>query len=67
MNVTPVVRYMILCDDWGFDPAHPDRANIFGLLHDIDSLEDPPYPFIYQEMCVFLALTGGRGTSHLRL
>jgi hypothetical protein len=54
---------MILCDDWGIDPNNPRRVNIFGLLSNIHPLDDPPYPLWYRELCVFLALTEGRGTG----
>jgi hypothetical protein len=63
MTLKPVVRYMILCDDWGTDPNNPRRVNIFGLLSNIDAIDEPPYPPLYREMCVFLALTEGRGTG----
>jgi hypothetical protein len=61
--VQPVVRYMILCEDWGTDPQNPRRVNIFGLLSNIHSAAQPPYPLVYPELCVFLALTEGRGTG----
>ena len=63
MALTPVVRYMILCDDWGIDPDNPHRVNIFGLLSHIRSIDQPPYPLWYREFCVFLALTEGRGSA----
>ena len=61
--VTPGVRYMILCEDWGVDPINPRRVSIHGLLSTIRSLDQPPYPLLYRELCVFLALTGGRATG----
>jgi hypothetical protein len=65
--VHPVVRYMIVCEDWGTDPANPRRVSIHGLLSNIRSLKQPPYPLLYREMCVFLALTEGRGTGAARI
>jgi hypothetical protein len=61
MAIKPVVRYMLLCDDWQLDPANNRRVTIVGLITNIHSLGDPPYPLFYQEMCVFLVLTEGRG------
>ena len=61
MAVKPIVRYMILCDDWNVDPANPNRVNIRGLLSNIDSDAQPPYPCVREELCVFLALTEARG------
>jgi hypothetical protein len=65
--VQPVVRYMILCEDWEIDPANPRRVSIHGLLTNIRSLEDPPYPLLYREICVFLALTSARGRGIARI
>jgi len=67
MNVIPVVRYMILSDDWGFDQANPRRLNVLGLLTNIDSLDDPPYPLLYPQIVVQLMLTGGRGTGEAQI
>lgn len=63
MALNPLVRYMILCDDWGTDSANPQRVNIFGLLTNIRPIDQPPYPLFYKELCVFLVLTEGRGTG----
>ncbi len=59
----PVVRYIILCEDWGPDPKNPRRVSIHGLLSNIRSLDEPPYPLLYRELCVFVAVTEGRGTG----
>lgn len=67
MPLQPVVRYMILCDDWGVAPDKPRRVNIFGLLSNIRSLDQPPYPLLYRELCVFLALTEGRGDGNCQI
>ncbi len=67
MPVQPVVRYMILCEDWDADPENPRRISILGLLTNIHSLEDPPYPLLYPELCVVLALTGGRGKGDAQI
>jgi hypothetical protein len=61
MAIKPVVRYMLLCDDWRLDSDNNRRVTIIGLISNIHSLEEPPYPLFYREMCVFLALTEGRG------
>ena len=61
MAIKPVVRYMLLCDDWRVDPDNSNRVTIIGLITHIHAVEDPPYPLFYQEMCVFLVLTEGRG------
>ena len=61
MPINPVVRYPLLCDDWLLGPQNNRRVTIVGLISNIHALEDPPYPLFYREMCVFLALTEGRG------
>jgi hypothetical protein len=61
MAITPVVRYMILCEDWRFDPPGSKRIIIAGLLINIHALDDPPFPLLYREMCVLLQLTDGHG------
>jgi len=61
MAIKPVVRYMLLCEDWRLEPEGNNRVSIIGLISNIRSLEDPPYPLFYREICVFLALTEGRG------
>jgi hypothetical protein len=61
MAVTPIVRYLVLCEDWKLDPSNNQRVMIIGLISNIRALDQPPYPLLYQELCVFLALTEGRG------
>src|SRR5207302_9747394 len=61
MAIKPVVRYMLLCDDWHLDPDNNRRVTVVGLISNIHALDDPPYPLLYPELCVFLALTEGRG------
>lgn len=67
MAIRPVVRDMILCDDWEVDPSNRFRVNILGLLNSIRSLDEPPYPLLYREFCVFLVLTEGRGKGDSRI
>jgi hypothetical protein len=61
MAIKPVVRYMLLSDDWRLDPVNNQRVTIVGLISNIHALDDPPFPLLYKEMCVFLALTDGHG------
>src|SRR5687768_3106134 len=61
MAIVPVVRYMLLCEDWMTDPLDPLRVTIIGLLNSIRAVDQPPYPLVCEELCVFLALTDGRG------
>src|SRR4051812_4356567 len=61
MAIKPVVRYMLLCDDWQLGADNNRRVTIIGLLSNIHALDEPPYPLLYRELCVFLALTEGHG------
>ncbi len=61
--VEPVVRQMILCDDVQIDPQQPHKINVFGLVDTIVSSSEPRFPLSHPELCVFLQLTGGRGTG----
>jgi hypothetical protein len=61
MDILPVVRYMIICDDWRLDPHNNRQVTIVGLISNINSIDQPPYPLLYREICIFLALTEGRG------
>ena len=60
MALFPVVRYMIVCNDWHPDPASPHLWNISGLLYNLRP-NPPAYPVRYPELCVLLALTDCHG------
>lgn len=57
MAIQPVVRYMLLCDDWSLDQINDRRITIIGLISHIRSIEDPPYTLLREELCVFMLLT----------
>lgn len=61
MAIKPVVRYMLLCDDWELDPTNQRRMTVYGLMSNLHSTDDPPYPLLLEEMCVLLVLTDGYG------
>src|SRR5438034_342168 len=56
MAISPIVRYMLLCDDWRLDGQNNRRVTIIGLIWNIRSVGEPPYPLFYREFCMFLAL-----------
>jgi hypothetical protein len=66
-EVHPVVRYLIVCEDVQTDPGNPRRVTVVGLISAIRSLEQPPFPILYRELCVFLQLTGCRGAAEGRV
>lgn len=67
MAVVPVVRYMILCEDWEVDALNPRKVDILGLLNNVDSLDEPKYPLLIPEICVFLFLTETRGVGTVEI
>lgn len=60
MLPAPIVRYMLLCEGWEFSSLRR-RITIIGLLSNIAADEDPSFPLVVPELCVFLALTEARG------
>jgi len=65
--VHPIVRYMILCEDWETRPDDSTHVTIHGLISSIRSLDQPPYPLLYEELCVFLLLTECRGIGSAQI
>jgi hypothetical protein len=64
----PVVRYHILCENVRYERERPSRISVDGLITSIQSLEVPKYPFLYEELCLLILVTEGRGTGqcHVR-
>ena len=67
--MTPVVRYMLLCDDVRPDPGNPSCTHIDCLMGNLVSLEEPAFPLLREAICVYLVLTEcqGRGTGQIRV
>ena len=65
--MVPIVRYMILCNDWHVRSEAGRQVTLVGLLWTIRPPEGSPYPLVYGEFCVFLALTGLRGRGESRI
>ena len=66
-SISPVVRHLIVCEGVAKDPRNTRRISLLNLIYSIRSLEKPPYPLRYRPFCVFLELTGGRGTGEVRV
>ena len=66
-EANPTVRHLILCEDVQTDPDHPLRATLVGLLGASRSLEQPPYPLLHRDFCVFIQLTSCRGPGDGRI
>ena len=67
VDVEPVVRLMLLCDDVRPDPDNPSKINALGLVSTIHSFGEAAFPFRHPQLCVYLQLTGGRGTGEGRI
>lgn len=67
--MTPVVRYMLLCDDVRPDQDNPTCTHIDCLMSSIVSKEEPPFPLIREQICIYLVLTEcyGQGTGQIRV
>ncbi len=63
-GVNPVVRYMVVCEDIDISGK---QISLFNLILNMISKEDPPYPVIRQETCVFVVLTEARGKGEFFL
>lgn len=66
-QVPPTVRYLIVCEDVQTDPDNPRRMTLVGLISAIRSIEQPPFPLLYREICVFLQMTECRGSAEGRI
>jgi Family of unknown function (DUF6941) len=66
-DVHPVVRYLIVCEDVQTDPEHERRVTLVGLISALRSLDQPPFPVLCRELCVFLQLTDCRGAADGRI
>ena len=63
MGIKPTVRYMLLCEDVLLLPDNLNRIHVIGLISNIRSTDEPPYPLLFEELCVYVALTEGRGSG----
>jgi hypothetical protein len=66
-DVEPFVRHMLLCDDVQTDPNNPRKVNVFGLVNTLGAAEGSDFPLCHPELCIYLLMTGGRGTGEGRI
>jgi hypothetical protein len=66
-TILPTLRYLIACEDILVDPTNPRKVSLVNLLSSIRSLEQPPFPLLYRELCVFVQLTECRGSADVAL
>jgi hypothetical protein len=61
----PLVQYLITCDDVQTDPSNPLHVNILGLITNIRSTANPPFPVLRPLFCVLVIMTRCQGTGDL--
>lgn len=66
MAFVPIVRYMLLCEEWEEGSDKDRRVTIVGRLRDVHVLEECAFPR-HREMCVLLVLTECRSTGKGRI
>ena len=66
-QVLAVVRNMYLCDDVVIDGANSRRISLIGLIGNLRSLDEPPFPTIKEQICVYLQMTSCRGPAQGRI
>jgi hypothetical protein len=60
-EISPTVRYLIVCEDVQVDPENPYRITLVYLISAIHALGPTPFPLLRREFCVFLQITECRG------
>jgi hypothetical protein len=66
-EISPTVRYLIVCEDVQVDPENPYRITLVGMISAIQAVGPIPYPLLHRELCVFLQLTECRGPAEGRV
>jgi hypothetical protein len=64
---SPVVRYLIVCEDIQTEAEHPRKVTLVNLISTIHSKDEPPFPLLYRELCVFVQLTECRGRGEVSI
>jgi hypothetical protein len=65
--VDPVVRHMLLCEDIRRETNNPKKIDVLGLLNTLEALEEPAFPLHLPVLCVYMEVTGGRGTGQAHI
>jgi len=66
-SIPPICRFVIACEDIRTDSANHRKVSLLNLLSSIHSLDQPPFPLLYRELCVFVQLTECRGSADVAL
>jgi hypothetical protein len=66
-EISPTVRYLIVCEDVQANPEDPHRITLVSLISAIQALGPTPFPLLHRELCIFLQLTECRGPAEGRI
>ena len=66
-TIAPFVRHMIVCDDVVPSPHNPRDLDVRGLLSFVRSNPPGSFPVTVPQVCVYLELSGGRGTGEVQI
>jgi hypothetical protein len=58
---------VIACEDIRLDSAEPRQVTLVNLIGAIRSVDQPPFPLLYRELCVFGLLTECRGSAEVEI
>jgi hypothetical protein len=58
---------MLLCEDVRPDPGNPKKLDILGLISTVQGAEGATFPLQLPVLCVYLAVSGGRGSGQTRI
>lgn len=67
MALEPVVRFVLLAEDWERRKGSANRINVLGLLSNLDVYDEPPLPVYVAELCCIVGLTEWRGKGAVSL
>ncbi len=66
-DILPTLRHVIACEDIRSAPEHPRKVSLINLVSAIHSVEQPPFPFLYRELCVFVQMSECRGSADIAM
>lgn len=66
-GLSPVVRNLIVSEDIQTNPANPREVTLVNLLSAIRSLEQPAFPLLHRELCIFVQLSDCRGSGEIEV
>jgi len=67
MDVKPIVRYMVVCNEYAVEGSQGSRISALGLITNVKR-DNPLIPATkVPQICILAALAGGRGNCRLHI